>query len=458
MEATEHNPQKNTRVLILGGGFGGIYAALELEKALKHRSDLEVTLVNHENFLLFTPMLHEVAAGDLSPTHIVSPIHKMLKRVRFFCGSVDGIDLPRKQVHVSHGDGHHAHVLEYDHLVLGLGSVTKFFGLPGLAEHALTMRTLGDALHLRNRMIALLEEADFECCKSLRSQLLTFAVAGAGFAGVETVAGMQDFIHEVLHCYPNLTWSDVRLVLINSGEVVLPELDKKLGEYTGRLLEKRGVQVLCGARVTGYSNGVVQLKDGTQLPAATLVWTAGNGPNPMLEGLPCEQKNGRICVDETLAVAGYEGLWALGDCASIPDSKTGGFHPPTAQHAFRQGTVLGRNILAAIDGRPATKFTFTTLGQLASLGKRSGVAQILGMRFSGFVAWVLWRSIYLMKLPRFEKKVRVGLDWALDLVFKKDIVQIPTVRMVNDSLAAASPIAGLEGSGRPGEQPAQMGA
>jgi NADH dehydrogenase len=414
------------RILILGGGFGGLYTALELERTIACE-DVEVTLVNHDNFFLFTPMLHEVAASDLDMTHIVNPIRKLLKRVQFFQGDVERIDLERRRVEVSHGSGHHHHDLDYDHLVIGLGNITNYYNLPGLAGHALTMKSLGDAIFLRNRLIQSLEEADFECSDA-RTPLLTVVVAGGGFAGVETIAGVNDFLREAVPFYRNLHERDLRIVLVHAGPVILPELSEKLGEYAGRKLTERGVEIRLNARVLGYRNGIVELSDGSKLAAHTLVWTAGTAPHPILETLPCTKERGRIITNAEMEVPGRPGLWAVGDCASIPDSRTGKPYPPTAQHALRQGRVLARNVAAAIHGRPLQPFVFSTLGQLAAIGKRTGVAQIFGLNFSGFIAWWLWRTIYLSKLPRFEKKCRVALDWTLDLLFTKDLVQFQTFR------------------------------
>ncbi len=415
-----------TRIIILGGGFGGLYTALELERQIRRRDDVEVILVNRENFFLFTPMLHEVAASDLDVTHIVNPIRKLLKRVQFFCGDVESVDLDARQVTLWHGDERHHHELEYDHLVLGLGAVTNFYNLPGLEERALTMKSLGDAIRLRNRIVANLEEADFECCASARRRLLTFVVAGGGFAGVETAASINDFIHEALPYYPNLHAQQVRVVLVHSGEVILPELSEALGRYAMRQLARRHVDVRTTARVAGYDTHGVHLADGTTIESCTLVWTAGTSAHPMLNSLPCRKDRGRICVTECLDVPGYSGVWALGDCACIPDARTGKTHPPTAQHAIREGRTLAQNIIASLSNRKLKPFRFRTIGQLASLGHRTGVANIMGVNFSGFVAWWMWRTIYLSKLPRLEKKMRVALDWTLDLFFSKDLVQINT--------------------------------
>lgn len=418
--------QDKKHIVILGGGFGGLYTALYLEKTLARDADIEVTLVNRQNYVLFTPMLHEVAASDLDMTHIVNPIRKMLQRVRFFEGEVEAIDLPGKKVVVSHGDEHHHHDLYYDHLVIGLGSITNFFNIPGLRERALTMKSLGDAITLRNRLISQLEAADFECLIGMRDYLLTVVVAGGGFAGVETVAAINDFVREAVRFYPHLGEDLIRVVLIHPGEVILPELGEKLGRYAQKKLAERKVEIRVNTRISGISDKGVELNDGTMIPANTLVWTAGTSPNPLLDALPCEKDRGRIKANEYMEAPAWPGVWALGDCAAVPDPKTGRACPPTAQHALRQGKTLAHNITAAIRGGQKKPFSFSTLGLLASIGRRTGVANILGINFSGFIAWWLWRSIYLSKLPRFEKKVRVALDWTLDLIFSKDLVQFQT--------------------------------
>jgi NADH dehydrogenase len=436
------------RVLILGGGFGGVYAALRLERAVRRGAAVEVTLVNRENYLLFTPMLHEVAAGDLDVAHIVNPIRKLLRGTRFVQGEVRGIDLARRQVTVVHG-GDHPHVLDYDHLVLALGATTNFHGLPGVAERALTMKGLGDAVELRNRLVAVLEQADVEGCGADRAPLLGLVVAGGGFAGVETVAAVHDFLEEALPFYPNVRAAGLRVVLVHEGRELLPELGPALGGYARRKLVARGVEVRLETRIAGVTDAGVLLGDGTTLPAGTLVWTAGTAAHPLLAALPCAGARGRVATTACLDVPGWPGLWALGDCALVPDPATGAPYPPTAQHALRQGRAVADNIVAAVAGRPPRPFRFTTLGLLASLGRRSGVARVLGVNFAGFPAWWLWRTIYLAKLPRVEKKVRVALDWLLDLLFTKDLVEFRTGR------AAAVPGAGSDAGGAPaGAEPA----
>lgn len=427
MSAHAHG-EKVPHVVILGGGFAGVAAALEFEKRLGKEGDVRVTLVSRDNHVTFTPMLHEVAASDLDMTHIVNPVRKLLRKVDFLHAEVTGIDVEKREIHFRHGsETPHTHALPYDHLVVGLGATTNFHGIPGLAERAMTMKTPGDAVALRNRMIELLEEADTECAAGERSPLMTLVVAGGGFAGVETIAGVNDFVRGSLRFYPHVPESAVRMVVVHSGDRLLPELDASLGRYARRLLETHGVEVRLKARIAGLTKDGVRFANGTELPARTLVWTAGTSPSEFLSVMPCKRERGRLVVDECLRVPEWPGVWAFGDCASVPNG-VGGTHPPTAQHALRQGKTLARNVLASIRGGEIRPFRFKTLGQLASLGRRSGVANVLGFNFSGFLAWWMWRTIYLSKLPRFEKKLRVALDWTLDLLFSKDLVPFPTTR------------------------------
>lgn len=442
--ATE--PGRPARIVVLGAGFGGLYAALQLERMLPP-GRAELVVVNRTNFSLFTPMLHEVAASDLDVTHIVNPIRKLLKTSDLFVGEVESIDLHGRVVAVSHAEGAHGHELEYDHLVLALGSVTNYYGIRGLEERALTMKSLADALALRNRLVRTLEEAAFECAAERRASLATVLVAGAGFAGVETVAAINDFLRDVVRFYPRLQERHLRIVLVDAGSVVLPELPEELGRYAREKLAARGVEIRLDTGVVAVDEAGVHLSDGTVVEAATVVWTGGTAPNPVVAGLPCADERGRVPVDECLAVPGWPGVWAVGDCARVPDVASGGFQPPTAQHALRQGKHVAANIAAALGGGAPRPFRFVMIGQLAAIGRRTGVAQILGRRFSGFLAWWLWRTIYLSKLPRFERKVRVALDWSLDLLFSKDLVQIelPAARRAADQ--AARDAAGVTSGG-----------
>ncbi len=292
----------------------------------------------------------------------------------------------------------------------------------------MTMKSLTDAIFLRNRILAALENASVEEDEGMRRALLTFVVAGGGFAGVETIGAVNDFVRDALKFYPSLSESLLRIILVHPQEVILPELGEPLGRYAARKLAERKVEIITNTKVSGYTGDAVQLSTGVSIPAETLIWTTGVVPHKILQTLPCEKEKGRIKVDETLAVPGFPGVWALGDCASAIDPDTGRPYPPTAQHALRQGTHTGKNIAATLARVSLTPFKYKMLGQLAAIGHRTGVANILGVNFSGFVAWWMWRTIYLAKLPGFEKKLRVALDWTLDLLFSKDLVQIVTLR------------------------------
>jgi NADH dehydrogenase len=418
---------KATRIVIAGGGFSGLYAAKHLDDTLAKRRDIEVTLISRENFILFTPMLHEVAAGDLSPSDIVNPLRRILRRVNVVQAEIDAIDLAKKKVRCLGGLRDVELEFEFDHLLLALGAETNFFDIPGVRDWAVTMKNLADAALLRNRMVALLEEASLRNNETARRELLTFVTAGGGFSGAETTGAINDFLRETARFYPTIKGEMIRIVLVHGGEHLLPELGKELGRYAEHKLCNRGVEVIDGALVTGYDGSVVELSNGKSIPAATVIWTAGAKPSPVIEGLPCQKQRGRLLVDECLAVTGVPGLWAVGDCAAVPDG-TGGFYPPTAQHGMREAVAAAKNIARAVVGEPLKPFHYKTIGMLASIGHHSGVAMLFGVKFSGFIAWWMWRSVYLLKLPRLAKKIRVMMDWTLDLFFGRDIEQAITLR------------------------------
>ena len=412
------------RVVILGGGFGGLGTAQRLEQLYRRDPSLEITLVSKSDYLLFTPMLAEVAAGGLEAQHISAPVRAACPRTECRHAEVDSIDAGAKVVRLRTRGSVRAAALPYDHLVLALGAVPNFYGLPGLQEHALTLKTLEDATRLRNHVIAALEQADAERDDAERRRLLTFVVAGGGFAGTETIAELFDLARSARRYYTHVQRNDLRFVLIHSGDRILPELSPELGTYALDKLRVRGIEFLLGRRVAGATATAVLLDDGSEVPTRTLVWTAGNQPNPLLQTLPCERsRGGQVVVDGTLRVQGLNDVWAVGDCAQIPDPDSEGrFYPPTAQHALREGRVVAENISAGFAGKAFQEFRFRTVGTLVALGHRTAVAEIRGRRFSGQLAWLMWRATYLSKLPGMEQKVRVALDWALDLVFPRDIV------------------------------------
>jgi NADH dehydrogenase len=423
---------KKTRVVIAGGGFAGLYAAMQFDKRLARRADIEVTLISRENFILFTPMLHEVAAGDLYPGDIVNPLRRILRHVKFVEADVCTVDLSGRIVGCRGGMADRELNFEFDHLLLTLGSETNFFDMDGVRDWSVTMKSLSDAAVLRNRMVSLLEEANLQTDEAARRQLLTFVTAGGGFSGTETTGAVNDFVRETVRYYPQLHEELIRVVMVHPGNFILPELGEELGSYAERKLRERKVEVIKGPRVANYDGAVVTLSDGTSIPAATLIWTAGVEPSPVIASLPCQKERGRLLVNEDMSVPGVIGLWAAGDCAAIPDVKggTGKFYPPTAQHGLREGVIVAKNIEAAILGGRPKPFRFAMLGQLASIGHRTGVAMMFGIKFSGFIAWWFWRSVYLMKLPRLAKKLRVMASWTLDLFFGQDIEQMITVRDV----------------------------
>ena len=429
---------KKPKIVIAGGGFAGLSAAMYLDKTLARREEAEVTLISRENFVLFTPMLHEVAAGDLSPIDIVNPLRGILRHVNVVQADVQAIDLTMKKIRCLAGVRNMELEFEFDHLLLATGSETNFFDLEGVRDWAVTMKTLSDAALLRNRMVALLEEASVEKDEAKRRELLTFVTAGGGFAGVETTGAVNDFVRETLEFYPSLREDEIRVVVIHPGKFLLPELGEALGRYSEKKLAQRKVEIIKGVRVAGYDGSIVQLTDGKSIPCSTLIWTAGVKSSPVIAQLPYEKVHGRLLVSEYMAVTGVPGLWAAGDCAAVPIVDTDQFHPPTAQHGLRQGVIVAKNIAAVVLNRPLKSFRFTTLGQLATIGRRTGVAMVFGLKFSGLIAWAMWRGIYLMKLPRLGKKLRVMVDWTLDLLFGREIEQMITLRdiqMLSDRLA-----------------------
>lgn len=446
-----------TRIVLLGGGFAGVTAAEHLEHLAEDDPTVGITLISTTNHLLFTPMLSEVSAGSIEGPHISTPLRNFFRRARVIDGEVESVDLAQKSVRASVGRSGQTTEIPYDHLVFALGAVPNFFGMQGVAAHAFTFKSLEDALHIRNHVIDLLERADAEPDAATRREMLSVVVAGGGFAGVELIGGLNDFIRGSLPFYPHIDRDDVSLTLIHSGDRILQELSPTLGLYAKAKLEERGVRFLLKARVTDATADRVLLKDSQAIPTRTFVWTAGNVPHPILRqsGAPVDDR-GRIRTEPTMAVPGHPGVWAVGDAAAIPDvyqpDKT---HPPTAQHALREARQLAINIHAALRGHPLRPFRFRTLGAFAVLGHQTACAEIRGRRFSGPLAWFLWRTIYLSKLPGLEKKIRVALDWTVDLFFPRDLVQtITPSRDRQSALTATATTTAIPGPG-PGPDPAQ---
>jgi NADH dehydrogenase len=417
-----------TRILIVGGGFAGVYTAMHLERLLGRDPGVEIGLVSRENYLVFQPMLPEVISGSIGITDTLAPIRRLCPGTNLYTREVESIDLARRRVNAAAGFGSRQCALEWDHLVVAVGNVTSFAGQPGLVEHALPFKYLGDALVLRNHVIHVLEEADIERDPEVRRALLTFVVAGGGFSGVEAIAEMNDFVRRSARAFRNIDPTEIRTVLLHAGRVILPELPESLGRFAQKVLLKRGVTIRFETRLAGATADYAILSTGERIPTRTLVSTVPSAPNPLVAALAVPKNKGRIVVDEHLRVPGHAGVWAAGDCASITDPATGQPHPPTAQHAIREARCLAENLAATLRGGPLRPFAFKALGKLGALGHRSAVAEMFGLRIAGFLAWWLWRTVYLMKLPGLDRKLRVAVDWTLDLFLPPDIVQLKTQR------------------------------
>lgn len=422
-------PEVKTRIMIIGGGFAGVTVARNLEKEFRNDPTVAFTLVSETNALLFTPMLAEVAGSSLEPTHISTPLRSSLHRTRVVRAQVDRIDLDNRRVLLP--DRHET--LPYDHLVLAVGAVSNLPSGDGIAENALEFKTLGDAIRIRNHVIDVFDRADAEPDAARRRALLTLVIAGGGFSGAELAGALNDFARGMLADYPNLPADDLRVVLVHSRDRILPELSPSLANYALERMRTRGVTFELNARVVAARPGAVVLHRKLsadaepaemELAADTLVWTAGVAASPLLKQLALPRdKRGSVLVENTLEVQGHAGIWALGDCAVVPDAKTNEPCPPTAQFALREARTLARNLRASIQGQPLQPFHFDSLGTLCVVGHHTACAEIKGYKFSGFFAWFLWRTLYLSKLPGLERKVRVMGDWTIELFFPRDIVQ-----------------------------------
>ncbi|HEY5753197.1 MAG TPA: FAD-dependent oxidoreductase [Chthoniobacterales bacterium] len=420
-------------VVIAGGGFAGIYAAKALAAKLGSSACTRVAIVAEQNFMLFQPMLAEVAGSSLSPTHVVNPIRALCKNVTVIRGSIASVDLDARRLEVKTGDFSGSVAVNFEHLSLAIGGVVDLSRVPGMAEHAFLLKNVGDALRLRMAIIDRFEEAAVTPDPAERRRLLTYVVVGGGYSGVEVAGQIIDVCREIVRYYPSVPTDSFRVVLAHSGKQLLPEISGSLGRYCEENLRSRGVEIMLGVRASAMTSGKIFFGDHIVL-AHTVVTTVGNAPNPVLlklikdYSLPSEK--GRVLTDSTFRVEGRDRLWAAGDCAAVPMPKTKPlsptaqrqFCPPTAQFAMRQGKLMGENIAAALENRGRGRpFKFSGLGELAAIGHRAAVAEIMGLKFSGFIAWIMWRTIYLSKLPGLERKIRVMIEWTLDLFFPRDI-------------------------------------
>jgi len=420
------------RILILGGGFAGVYTAMNLENMLKP-GEASISLVNRENYWVYQPLLPEVVSSGIGLTDTVSPIRRLCPKTRLIMREVEEIDLKNRVVTVSPGFRPRRTQLSYDYLVICPGSVTNFYGMPGMVENAVPFRTLADAVSLRNHVIHALEEADFESDADLRKKLLTFVVAGGGFSGVEVIAELNDFVRGVARNYPGIPKSEIRCVLVHAGDRILPEMVEGLALFAQKILSKRGVEILLKDRLAAATSEKAILKSGLEIPCKTIVSTVPSASPPVLQALDCAKEKGKLLVDGHLELKDYEGqVWSLGDCASAKTA-AGNPVPPTAQHAIRAAKTVATNICASMRGGQKAVFAFEGLGKLGSLGHRSAVAEIFGVHVSGLLAWIMWRFIYLSKMPGIQRKVAIAVDWFMALFFPPELVQL----RVNTALGIA---------------------
>jgi NADH dehydrogenase len=414
-------PASKKRILILGGGFGGVYTARHLEKLCKGRQDVEIVLVSRDNFLLMTPLLFEVCSGTLDLRHCAFPIRAFLRTTRFAEATVQGIDLARRAVHLD--PPAETAELTYDQLVLALGALTNRVMIPG-SEHAFTFKTLADALLLRNHVIERLERADVENDPERKQRLLTFVIIGGGLVGVELFGELTAFVDGIAPLYKHVNRDQVRFILLQGGDRIMPEINPKLANYGARVLDKRrGADIRTKTTVRAIEPGKVHLPEET-IAAETIILAAGIVPNPVVAGLPVDKdKRGHIVVDGTMRCRSHPEVWALGDCASIP-APDGKPYPNLAQHALREAKVLARNIVAVLNNRPPQPFVYENLGMMGSLGHGKAFGQLLKVRVRGGLAWFVRRTYYLLQMPGWVRRLRIMIDWTFALLFRPDIVKI----------------------------------
>ena len=419
-------PQQKKKIVILGGGFGGVYTALYLEKHLKKNSEYEIILVNKENYFVYQPMLSEVVGGSLGLIDTVSSLKKLLPKTTLFIRDVLSIDIEKKIVTLAPEFHRNNYELHYDHLVLALGNVTDFRGIPGIHEHALPFKNLADSIAIRNQLIAAVEAAACEEDPTLKQELLTFVIGGGGFSGTEVAAEVNDFVRRLAKNYPEIAPDMIKVYLVHSQQRLMDrEMSPSLGDYSGKILTKKGVNILFGQRLTSASPNEAVIDGQKRIRAKTIISTVPSSINPILEKTTLPIEKNRIKTNLFLQVEGVSHIWALGDCALIPTKDLKGFCPPTAQFAIREAKVLAHNILATLKKQPLKEFDFKCIGMLGALGHHSAVAELFGkIKFSGFFAWLMWRAIYWIKLPGLDRKLKVAFSWLLDTIFPIESVQL----------------------------------
>ena len=411
-------------VVIAGGGFGGAYAARELER-LMPRQAARLVLVNDVNFLLYTPFLPEAAAGTLEPRHVVTPLRDMLRRTYLRLGAITAHDPAARTVELTTHEGE-VESLRYDQLVLALGSVSRLLPVPGL-ERAIGFKSLADAIWLRNHVVETLEAANASEDPARRAEQLTYVFVGGGYAGVEALAELQDFAVDAMDRYPRARLHGMNWILVEAQDRILPETEQDLADYAVHELRGRGIDVRVGTRLDEVGEGTVRLSTGETVPTRTVVWTTGVAPHPSLRSLSVPlDDHGRVPVDETLRVRGLEAVWALGDCAATPDP-AGGVCPMTAQHAIRQGRTAGRNVAAALGVGKPRPFTYRTKGAFVNLGRHKAVAKLMRWKFRGFPAWWVTRTYHVTQIPGTARKLRAVADWTVGLPFRRDTAEVGSI-------------------------------
>jgi NADH:ubiquinone reductase (H+-translocating) len=424
------------RILIAGGGYVGLYAALQLEDELRP-GEADIILINPENYMTYQPLLPEVASGTLEPRHAVVPLRTALQRTQLITGRLEGLDPQQRRARIAPTSGE-PYELEYEHVVIGIGAKTRVLPVPGLEEHSVGFQTVTEAIHLRNHVLDRLEAAEATTDGEARRRALTFVFVGGGYTGVEALAELEDMAQSACRYFPTISPHEMRWVLVEATDRILPTVSTELADYALRLLRSRGIEVLLETTLEAVDEGVLTLSDGRSIAADTLVWVAGVAPNALVTelGLPVDDK-GLVQVEQTLQVRGVDGAWAAGDNAAVPDGG-GGFHPPTAQHAQREGTQIGRNIAAHLRGREAEPFVYTSPGEMITLGHRKGVATMFGRQLRGMPIWALRRLYYVGQVPTLKRKLRILLDWLVDLPFPRDIVGLGSVERPDEPLRRAA--------------------
>lgn len=436
-------PRKR-RVLILGGGFAGVECARKLESYFAGADDVELVMVSEDNFLLFTPMLPQVASGMIETRHIIMPIRTICEHTKFYEGRIKNIDPWGKLVNLWGTGDRRGISLHYDFLVVALGSETNFFGMSDVEKHAYTMKTLDDAVVLRNRVIDMLEQAENETDPIMRRGMLTFVIVGGGFAGVETAGEIMDLLLDAERYYPNTHRGDISVTVLEALPAILPGFSEKLASFAHRKMAEHGIDIRLRTAVTSFDGREVSVKrlpgeeggeeeegaggEEETIRTNTLVWTAGVTPVNTIKRSMLKTDRGKIVVNEHMEVPDFAGVFAIGDCALLKDPKSGRPYPPTAQIAEAQAKTAAANLHALIRNRPRRPFEFKSRGQMAVIGKRMGIASVFGLNISGFWAWALWRNIYLSKIPRADKRVRVLIDWIIDVFFDRDIARMKFFR------------------------------